>query len=102
MIKIKIIIVPSSLSIFLSSLAKKYKTVADKVIMNISIRLKLLVVTLPRRITGNPRTKPMLKIFVPIMLPRMISNSPFLAEVMARIISGDEVPITKMIIVISF
>ena len=51
---------------------------------------------------GSPRTNPILKILVPIIFPRMISNSPFLAEVMAITSSGEDVPITKITIVINF
>lgn len=93
---------PSSLLMVLSSLANMYRIIADRIIKNMSMMVKFVEVTLPNKIIGNPKTKPMLKMLVPTMLPRIISNSPFLAEVMARIISGDEVPITRISIVISF
>ena len=70
--------------------------------MNISAKLKLVVFTLPNMAIGNARTNPILKIFVPMILPIIISYSFFLTEVMAIISSGDEVPITKIIIVTSF
>ena len=53
-------------------------------------------------ITGNPKTNPMLKIFVPIIFPKIISNSFFLAEFIAITSSGADVPMTRTIIVISF
>ena len=74
----------------------------DRVIKTISIRWKSIDVTFPNIITGKPRTKPMLKILVPIMFPRIISNSFFFAEVIAITSSGADVPTTRIIIVINF
>ena len=72
------------------------------VMINMSIKLKLVVSTPPKIMIGRVKTKPILKMLVPMMLPMMISNSFFLTEVMAIISSGIEVPITRMIIVITF
>ena len=70
--------------------------------IDISTKLKLFVDTPPNIIIGRPNTKPMLKILVPMILPMMISNSPFLAEVIAITNSGVLVPTTNITIVISF
>ena len=102
MIKIVNIIKPSSLSILLSSLANIYKMNPATVMINISGKWKLKVFTPPKIIMGRVRTKPILKIFVPIILPIMISNSPFLTEVIAITNSGVLVPITRITIVITF
>ena len=77
-------------------------TIPASVINIMSIMLKLIALTEPNIITGNPNTKPILKRFVPIIFPSIISNSFFFADVIAIINSGVDVPITRIIIVISF
>ena len=74
----------------------------DRAIITISINWNSIDDTPPNINTGNPRTNPMLKIFVPMMFPRIISNSFFLADVRAITNSGALVPITRIIIVINF
>ena len=78
--------------------------------IDISTKLKLFVDTPPNIIIGRPNTNPMLlclyihrlHLLVPMILPMMISNSPFLAEVIAITNSGVLVPTTNITIVISF
>ena len=77
-------------------------TIPDRAINTISISWNSIDDTPPNIKTGNPSTKPILKIFVPMMFPKMISNSFFFADVIAITNSGALVPITRIIIVISF
>ena len=65
-----------------------------------SIRLKWADEKPPYIKSGSPRTIPILNILVPIILPRAISNSPFLAATTVIVISGSDVPITITVIVI--
>ena len=57
----------------------------------------IIPLTIPYKIT-EPAS---LNIFVPIILPSAISNSPFLAAITVIVISGKEVPITTNVIVIN-
>ena len=74
---------------------------AENTMINISAKLKLDELTSPKIRIGSPRTNPILNIFVPMILPIIISCSFFLAAEMAIAISGVEVPITNIIIVIN-
>ena len=89
--------VPSDLSIFLSSLANMYSRKPAMVMMNISGKWNDVVLTPPKMIIGRVKTKPILKILVPIMLPMIISYSFFLTEVIAMINSGIDVPIDAIV-----
>lgn len=58
------------------------------------------MVTGPNKAVGKPKTIQILKMLVPIILPTVISNSPFLADDTVIINSGSDVPMTMTVIVI--
>ena len=63
--------------------------------------MKLVEVNPPNINNGKPSTIPILNILVPIIFPKAISNSPFLAAITVIVISGKDVPITTTVIVIN-
>ena len=71
------IIIPSLLLSFLSLLANKYNISAAIYTSITSITLKFADENPPYTSNGNPRTIPILNIFVPIIFPSAISNSSF-------------------------
>lgn len=100
--KVSIIKKPSDLVILFSLFPKLKKSKDAKTVIKRSIILNEFDVILPNIKVGSAKTMQILKMFVPIIFPTVISNSPFFAEETVIVSSGRDVPIAITVIVISF
>ncbi len=80
---------------------RKYKIAAANT-TSVSIILKALEVKPPKISVGNPSTMQILKMLVPIILPIARLCSPFLDALTVITSSGKEVPITTIVIAMTF
>lgn len=102
MTKVSIIKKPSDLVILFSLFPKLKKSKDAKTVIKRSIILNEFDVILPNIKVGSVKTMQILKMFVPIIFPTVISNSPFFAEETVIVSSGRDVPMAITVIVISF
>ena len=96
----KNIAIPSVLFNFLSVFANISSITVEENNTIKSTTPKSVIGTSPKIVIGSPSTIQILNILVPIMFPRAISNSCFLALLTVIVSSGRLVPITIKIIVI--
>jgi len=88
---------PSKRVILWPDLASKSRMAAEPTSITRSIVSKLSGVMVPKSATGSPSTIQMLKILLPMMLPRRSSVSFLLAALMVVTSSGKEVPIAMIV-----
>ena len=86
----------------LSFEANSNKRTVDDNKTAISTILKVVGYIEPHIKIGKPKTIPILNILVPMMFPKVKSNSFFLTETILIIISGSDVPIVIIVIEMIF